>query len=198
MIGQIRGELKERLDQQLLIDVSGIGYEVDVPASVLLSGLVVGEPVTLHTHFVVREDAHILFGFLDRTARDLFRSLIKVNKVGPRLALGILSSLDVGAFVACVRAGDVKTLNAVPGVGRVMAERLIMEMRDRLDDFDAAEMPVIAANTKAISVSVLDEVESALVGLGFRPQEIALTLSQLDPPIDNIEDVLRRALKLLS
>jgi Holliday junction resolvasome RuvABC DNA-binding subunit len=79
-----------------------------------------------------------------------------------------------------------------------MAERLIMEMRDRLDDFDAAEMPVIAANTKSTSVSVLDEVESALVGLGFRPQEIALTLSQLDPPIDNIEDVLRRALKLLS
>jgi len=82
LIGQIRGELKERLDQQLLIDVSGIGYEVDVPSSVLLSGLAIGDTVTLHTHFVVREDAHILFGFLDRTARDLFRALIKVNKVG--------------------------------------------------------------------------------------------------------------------
>lgn len=198
MIGQLRGELRELLDQQLLIDVNGIGYEVEVPSSVLVSGLSVGDTLTFYTHFVVREDAHILFGFLDRTTRDLFRALIKVNKVGPRLALGILSSLDVGAFVTCVRAGDVKTLNAVPGVGRVMAERLIMEMRDRLDDFAQAERPSMAAHSQAAESTVLDEAESALVGLGFRPQEIALTLMQLEPPVDNIEDVLRRALKLLS
>ena len=115
MIGQITGILKTQSEQQLLIDVHGIGYEVDVPASVLLSGLAPGSEISLYTHFVVREDAQILFGFLDQTSRDLFRALIKVNK-GPRIALAILSHLDADAFATCVRQADVKTLNAIPGL----------------------------------------------------------------------------------
>ena len=197
MIGQITGILKTQSEQQLLIDVHGIGYEVDVPASVLMSGLAAGSEISLHTHFVVREDAQILFGFLDQASRDLFRALIKVNKVGPRIALAILSRLDANAFAACVRQSDIKTLNAIPGVGRVMAERLVMELSGRLDDF----IPVTESQHERLKSSppshLMDELEGALVGLGFRPQEIALALSQLEPPPDNIEDGLRRALKLL-
>ena len=197
MIGQITGILKTQSEQQLLIDVHGIGYEVDVPASVLMSGLAAGSEISLHTHFVVREDAQILFGFLDQASRDLFRALIKVNKVGPRIALAILSHLDANAFAACVRQSDIKTLNAIPGVGRVMAERLVMELSGRLDDL----IPVTESQHERLESSppsrLMDELEGALVGLGFRPQEIALALSQLEPPPDNIEDGLRRALKLL-
>ena len=197
MIGQITGILKTQSEQQLLIDVHGIGYEVDVPASVLMSGLAAGSEISLHTHFVVREDAQILFGFLDQASRDLFRALIKVNKVGPRIALTILSHLDANAFAACVRQSDIKTLNAIPGVGRVMAERLVMELSGRLDDL----IPVTESQHERLKSSppshLMDELEGALVGLGFRPQEIALALSQLEPPPDNIEDGLRRALKLL-
>lgn len=197
MIGQITGILKTQSEQQLLIDVHGIGYEVDVPASVLMSGLAAGSEISLHTHFVVREDAQILFGFLDQASRDLFRALIKVNKVGPRIALAILSHLDANAFAACVRQSDIKTLNAIPGVGRVMAERLVMELSGRLDDL----IPVTESQHERLAGSppsyLMDELEGALVGLGFRPQEIALALSQLEPPPDNIEDGLRRALKLL-
>ena len=197
MIGQITGTLKTQSEQQLLIDVHGIGYEVDVPASVLMSGLAAGSEISLHTHFVVREDAQILFGFLDQASRDLFRALIKVNKVGPRIALAILSHLDANAFAACVRQSDIKTLNAIPGVGRVMAERLVMELSGRLDDL----IPVTESQHERLKSSppsqLMDELEGALVGLGFRPQEIALALSQLEPPPDNIEDGLRRALKLL-
>ena len=197
MIGQITGTLKTQSEQQLLIDVHGIGYEVDVPASVLMSGLAAGSEISLHTHFVVREDAQILFGFLDQASRDLFRALIKVNKVGPRIALAILSHLNANAFAACVRQSDIKTLNAIPGVGRVMAERLVMELSGRLDDL----IPVTESQHERIKNSLpsqlMDELEGALVGLGFRPQEIALALSQLEPPPDNIEDGLRRALKLL-
>ena len=197
MIGQITGILKTQSEQQLLIDVHGIGYEVDVPASVLMSGLAAGSEISLHIHFVVREDAQILFGFLDQASRDLFRALIKVNKVGPRIALAILSHLDANAFAACVRQSDIKTLNAIPGVGRVMAERLVMELSGRLDDL----IPVTESQHERLKSSppsqLMDELEGALVGLGFRPQEIALALSQLEPPPDNIEDGLRRALKLL-
>ena len=197
MIGQITGILKTQSEQQLLIDVHGIGYEIDVPASVLMSGLAAGSEISLHTHFVVREDAQMLFGFLDQASRDLFRALIKVNKVGPRIALAILSHLDANAFAACVRQSDIKTLNAIPGVGRVMAERLVMELSGRLDDL----IPVTEAQHERLKSSpssqLMDELEGALVGLGFRPQEIALALSQLESPPDNIEDGLRRALKLL-
>ena len=197
MIGQITGILKTQSEQQVLIDVHGIGYEVDVPASVLMSGLAAGSEISLHTHFVVREDAQILFGFLDQASRDLFRALIKVNKVGPRIALAILSHVDANGFAACVRQSDIKTLNAIPGVGRVMAERLVMELSGRLDDL----IPVTESQHERLKSSppsqLMDELEGALVGLGFRPQEIALAVSQLEPPPDNIEDGLRRALKLL-
>ena len=197
MIGQITGILKTQSEQQVLIDVHGVGYEVDVPASVLMSGLAAGSEISLHTHFVVREDAQILFGFLDQASRDLFRALIKVNKVGPRIARAILSHLDSNAFAACVRQSDIKTLNAIPGVGRVMAERLVMELSGRLDDL----IPVTESQHEWLQSSppsrLMDELEGALVGLGFRPQEIALALSQLASPPDNIEDGLRRALKLL-
>ncbi|MGB1756411.1 MAG: Holliday junction branch migration protein RuvA, partial [Pseudomonadales bacterium] len=150
--------------------------------------------VRLYTHFVVRDDAHTLFGFLEREGRDLFRALIKVNKVGPRLALSILSALDPAGFVRLIKANDVKTLNAIPGVGRVMAERLIMEMRDKVDDWlpTSAEVSGVSSGSDA-----LDDAETALVGLGYRAQDVSRVLAQISDPADNVEDLIRQALKLM-
>ena len=138
MISQIKGWLLEIQDQQLVLDVGGIGYEVEVPLATALTLYNRKELVQLFTHFVVREESHTLFGFLNRSDRDLFRALIKVNKVGPRLALSILSALDAKGFARLIQLNDIKTLNGIPGVGRVMAERLIMEMRDKVEEWQDA------------------------------------------------------------
>lgn len=184
----------DRTDQQLVLDVGGLGYEVEVPLATAAALLQENGSVRLYTHFVVRDDAHTLFGFLEREGRDLFRALIKVNKVGPRLALSILSALDPAGFVRLIKANDVKTLNAIPGVGRVMAERLIMEMRDKVDDWlpTSAEVSGVSSGSDA-----LDDAETALVGLGYRAQDVSRVLAQISDPADNVEDLIRQALKLM-
>ncbi|MGB1422783.1 MAG: Holliday junction branch migration protein RuvA [Pseudomonadales bacterium] len=194
MISQISGVIVDRTDQQLVLDVGGLGYEVEVPLATAAALLQENGSVRLYTHFVVRDDAHTLFGFLEREGRDLFRALIKVNKVGPRLALSILSALDPAGFVRLIKANDVKTLNAIPGVGRVMAERLIMEMRDKVDDWlpTSAEVSGISSGSDA-----LDDAETALVGLGYRAQDVSRVLAQISDPADNVEDLIRQALKLM-
>ncbi|MGB1189832.1 MAG: Holliday junction branch migration protein RuvA [Pseudomonadales bacterium] len=194
MISQISGVIVDRTDQQLVLDVGGLGYEVEVPLATAAALLQENGSVRLYTHFVVRDDAHTLFGFLEREGRDLFRALIKVNKVGPRLALSILSALDPAGFVRLIKANDVKTLNAIPGVGRVMAERLIMEMRDKVDDWlpTSAEVSGVSSGSDA-----LDDAETALVGLGYRAQDVSRVLAQISDPADNVEDLIRQALKLM-
>jgi len=193
MIARIKGQVIEIKPQQLIIDIAGLGYEVEVPlATSSLAKVNVG--IELFTHFVVREDAQTLFGFLERPDRDLFRALIRVNKVGPKLALAILSSVNAQAFAGLVQSNEVKTLNRIPGVGRVMAERLIMEMRDKVDEWQGA---LTLDGDPKTENSALDDAETALVGLGYRSQEVSRVLAQIGDPADNVEGLIRQALKLL-
>ncbi len=131
MIGRLRGTLAEKQPPHLILDVNGVGYEVEVPMTTLYRLPSVGEPVTLHTHLVVREDAHLLYGFAEKRERELFRELIRLNGVGPKLALALMSGLEVDELVRCVQAQDTSTLVKIPGVGKKTAERLLVELKDR-------------------------------------------------------------------
>lgn len=136
MIGQLRGTLLEKRPPVLLLDVNGVGYEVEAPMTVFYDLPDTGESLTLHTHFVVREDAQLLYGFADRYERELFRALIKVNGVGPKMALAILSGIEADRLAQCIHDQDTTSLVKVPGIGKKTAERLVIEMRDRLDKID--------------------------------------------------------------
>lgn len=188
MIGFLRGLILRRHPPHLLIDVHGVGYEVEAPMSTFYELPATGAEVLLYIHMVVREDAHILFGFGTETERRLFRALIRVNSVGPRLALTILSGINVDNFVRCVRANDTATLTRLPGIGRKTAERLVVEMRDRLDE--ASGGAVIAGN-----MSPREEALSALVGLGYKPQEAGRMLQGIKETDISSEEFIRRALQ---
>lgn len=138
MIGRIRGILIEKQPTDIQVEVAGIAYEVQVPMSTLFKLPEVGDAVTLHTHFVVREDAQQLFGFIELKDKTLFRTLIKVNGVGPKMALGILSSVDSDALVGLVLSNDIAALVAMPGIGKKTAERLVIELRDKIKDWETA------------------------------------------------------------
>lgn len=193
MIGRISGVLLEKQAPELLIDVGGLAYEVLVPMTTLYSLPALGEKVSLHTHFIVREDAQLLFGFADRDSRSLFRDLIKVNGVGPKLALTIMSGIDSDEFVRCVRDGDSAALVRLPGVGKKTAERLLVEMRDRLKDWELPQgaLPV-AANGGG---EQLAEAEAALIALGYKPQEAAKAVSAVAEEGASSEELIRSALK---
>ncbi len=132
MIGRLRGEIIAKHPPQVLIDVGGVGYEVEAPMSTFYDLPQVGEPVTLITHLVVREDAHVLYGFLREHDRVLFRSLLKVTGVGAKMALGILSGMDAQRFAQCIEQEDLTALSRLPGIGKKTAQRLVMEMKDRV------------------------------------------------------------------
>jgi Holliday junction DNA helicase RuvA len=191
MIGRLVGEVIERELQQILLDVSGVSYEVEIPLSTYYQIVELTGPVTMFTHLVVRDDAHLLFGFATKEERSLFRALIKVNGVGPRLALGILSGLDAESFARCVRDNDLKTLVAIPGIGKKTAERLIIELRDKLAGFDVSAVAVTMPR------DVAGDAESALIGLGYKPQEAARAINRVDAPADDVETLIRLALKQL-
>lgn len=169
MIGYLSGLLRARQTQELLIDVQGVGYEVQVSLNTWFDLPETGQPVALHTHLVVREDAQQLFGFGTLAERDLFRALIRVSGIGPRLALAVLSGMTVAEFVHCVQAGQVASLVRLPGVGRRTAERLVVELRDRLADWQAAP----SVQTPGEPQDGAGEAESALVALGYKPAEAA-------------------------
>lgn len=192
MIGRLYGQIIERSPGQVLLDVGGVGYEVEITLTTFAS---IGEtegPVVLYSHLVVRDDAHQLYGFSTTLERDMFRSLIRVNGVGPRMAVAILSSLDAPAFAAAVNGNDVKALTTVPGVGKKTAERLIIDMRDKVGDFAAqVDAPV------TMPANAAEDVEAALIRLGYRPQEAALAISRIEDPADDVETLIRQALKQL-
>ena len=193
MIGRLKGLLIESAPGQLLIDVGGVGYEVEISLTTYAQVLGTEGPVTVHTHLVVRDDAHLLYGFASIGEREMFRTLIKVNGVGPRMALGILSGLDSASFARAVTGNDLKALTALPGVGKKTAERLIIEMRDKVDSFDVSG----SDNLSTIINSVIEDAESALIGLGYRPQEAARAVSRVGDPAEDVESLIRQALKLL-
>ncbi len=196
MIGRITGILIEKQAPQVLLDVGGVGYEVQVPMTTLFELPELGSKVTLVTHFVVREDAQLLYGFTREQDRMLFRSLIKVSGVGPKLGLAILSGMDANAFVRCVQQDDTSTLVQLPGVGKKTAERLLVEMRDKLSDWmlelDAdAGAPVTGGQRELVA-----EAESALVALGYKPAEASKAVKAAnDEDISSSEELIRRALQ---
>jgi len=193
MIGRLTGLLIESAPGQLLIDVGGVGYEVEISLTTYVQVLETEGPVTVHTHLVVRDDAHLLYGFASIGEREMFRTLIKVNGVGPRMALGILSGLDSASFARAVTGNDVKALTALPGVGKKTAERLIIEMRDKVDSFDVSGLD----NPSTMTNNAIEDAESALIGLGYRPQEAARAVSRVSDPAEDVESLIRQALKLL-
>lgn len=194
MIGHLRGKIAAKHPPLLLIDVGGVGYELEAPMSTFYGLPAVGAEVTLLTHLVVREDAHILFGFGTDRERSLFRELIKVSGVGPRIALGILSGASVDDFHRSVDTQDVAALTRIPGIGRKTAERLIVEMRDRLKALGGASFAPSTGGTRA-AASPQSEAFSALVALGYKPAEVTRLLQSLDPSVVTTEEMIRHALK---
>jgi Holliday junction DNA helicase RuvA len=199
MIGQIRGVIIEKQPPQLMIEVHGIGYEIDAPMSTFYQLPDVGQEVRLFTHLVVREDAHLLYGFYNREERLLFRTLLKVNGVGPRLALTILSGIAADQFVHCVLNNDTASLVRLPGVGKKTAERLVIEMRDRLADWyqaPALEGATLIKQDKPTGRHpILQDAISALISLGYKHQEANRTVTKIDDGAASSEELIRRALR---
>ena len=202
MIGQIRGTLIARHAPEILVDVGGIGYEIQVPMTTLYQLPELGQPVTLLTHFVVREDAQQLFGFAESADRRLFRELIKVSGVGPRLALTLLSGMDAADFARCLQRDDVAALVALPGVGRKTAERLLVEMRDKAGDWLDELSPGSAAQAETNKAGGQShdqraEAEQALVALGYKLTEAAKLIAAADAaPDTSSEELIRLALRI--
>jgi len=195
MIGFLRGRLTARHPPQLVVDVGGVGYELEAPMSTFYGLPGVGAEVQLHTHLVVREDAHVLFGFGTERERSLFRELIKVSGVGPRLALAILSGVTVDEFHRCVEAQDVASLVRVPGIGRKTAERLVIEMRDRLKGLAGPVFVPGAGTAPGSGASAQAEAFAALVALGYKPPEVTRLLQKVDPSVTATEELIRHALR---
>ena len=192
MIGFLRGKLQAKYAAEVLIDVGGVGYEVALPMSTYCNLPAIGQEVALFTHLVVREDAHTLFGFGSERERALFRSLIRISGIGARLAVTILSGISVEDFVESVRVEDTGRLVKMPGIGKKTAERLIVEMRDKLDKSEGAMAP--AADGPG-STSPRSEAHSALLALGYRSAEVKRLLDRVDTRDRSAEDIIRDALK---
>jgi Holliday junction DNA helicase RuvA len=190
MIGSLTGVLAARKPPWLMLDVGGVGYELEAPMSTFYELPKVGSRLTLVTHLVVREDAQLLYGFLSETERSLFRSLLKVSGIGARIALAVLSSMSVSGFNRCVETRDVVSLVRVPGVGKKTAERLLVEMADRLPD-----LPGGGAGSAVPAAQPASEAESALLALGYRQGEITRMLSSLDTASLSTEALIREALR---
>ncbi len=187
MIGRLRGTLVLKRAPLLMVDVAGVGYEVEAPMSTFYALPEIGKEVVIHTHLVVREDAHLLFGFATEAERSFFRELIKVNGVGAKMGLTILSGMSVDAFAQAIRNSDVAMLVRLPGVGKKTAERLIVEMRDKMEDrvIDPATISSMAA-LEADESNPINDAISALIALGYKPQEASRM-------VRNAQNVLRGA-----
>lgn len=194
MIGFLRGRIVSKQPPLLLLDVGGVGYEVEAPMSTFYELPDAGGEVTLHTHLVVREDAHLLFGFASESERWLFRQLIKVSGVGARVALTILSGASVEQFARAVHDGDAASLTRLPGIGKKTAERLVVEMRDRLRE-PAAAAATRPAGLPVAPMSAADEAQDALVALGYKSPEALRMVKNVDADGLSVEEIIRRALQ---
>jgi holliday junction DNA helicase RuvA len=197
MIGRLRGILLEKRPPFLLLEVQGVGYEVEAPMSTFYALPEMGREITLYTHLIVRDDAHLLYAFASDKERRLFRSLIRVNGVGAKLGLVILSGIDAESFTRCIQEGDTVSLTRLPGVGKKTAERLIVEMRDRIlepiGDGVAERLPGMLARSQG----PLTEAVSALVALGYKPQEASRAVQRVDTEGLATEEIIRRALQAM-
>mgnify|MGYP006155031921 FL=1 len=201
MIGQIRGIIVAKNPPEILVEVAGITYEIQVPMSTLYKLPELGQQLLLHTHFVVREDAQLLYGFYELKDKTMFRSLIKVNGVGPKMALAILSGMEPDEFVRIVRSNDVTAMINMPGIGKKTAERLIIEMRDRLKDWSAVESLESGSNPKETPNSIMRDAETAMISLGYKPQQAARAIAMVmkeNNDITDSEELIRHALKSMA
>ncbi|WP_343596645.1 Holliday junction branch migration protein RuvA [Acinetobacter sp.] len=195
MIGCLIGEVFALEAPAVLLNVNGVGYEIDTPLSTFCQ-LQKGQKVTLWTHLVVREDAHQLYGFSDAKEKALFRTLLKVNGVGPKMALGILSTLSVDLLIQTIEHDDVNTLVKVPGVGKKTAERLLIELRDRIKNFGSGTNALTHSNTIQLSANAaVAEAEAALQSLGYRPLEAQKAIAAVKDQYSDVADLIRAALK---
>lgn len=197
MIGRLRGTLLWKQAPYLLLDVQSVGYEIEAPMTTFYELPPVGSEITLHTHLSIREDAHLLFGFATERERILFRQLLKVNGIGAKMALAILSGITADAFARCVRDNDIAALTRLPGVGKKTAERLIIEMRDKVLGKGAVlEKSSAGASLSAdIENTLLNDAISALISLGYKPQEASRMVSSIDAAGLMSEEIIRRALQ---
>lgn len=208
MIGRLTGKLLMKQAPELLIDINGLGYEVLAPMSTFYQLPAVGDGVMLHTHLVVREDAQLLYGFASPGERELFRALIKVNGVGPKVALAILSGVSADEFVLLVNRGDAAALTRIPGIGKKTAERLLLDMRDRLKEWqvgseaaDGAAQPLTSLADQPYQPDarqVAEDAETALIALGYRPAEatkMIVRVQKAHPDVVSSEELIRLALR---
>ena len=197
MIGRIEGTLIEKNPPEILVEVAGITYEILVPMRTLYQLPELGERVRLHTHFSVREDAHTLYGFYDAKTKKMFRSLVKVNGVGPKMALGILSGMSVEDLVRAVRHNDGEALVRMPGIGKKTAERLMIEMRDKTSEWDSG-CDVGSDLPSQNEINITKDAEIAMINLGYKPQQAARAIAQVlkvNPDINDSEELIRFSLK---
>ncbi len=192
MIGSLRGRLAGKQAPHILLECNGVGYEIETPMSTFLDLPAIGADLFLHTHLLVREDAQILYGFATDDERALFRTLLKVNRVGAKMALGVLSAMSASDFRRCVEYEDAAMLSKVPGIGKKTAERLIMEMRDKVDKVG---MPSLPGEKISVEASARSEAFDALVALGYKANEVNKLLGQLDIDGLSAEDIIRQSLK---
>ena len=190
MIGSLKGTLLSKRPPWLTVDVGGVGYELEAPMSTFYRLPEPGKPLSLITHLIVREDAHALYGFSTEAERLLFRNLLKVSQVGARVALGVLSGMSVEGFYQCVRNKDLVSLMKIPGVGRKTAERLLLEMADRLPENTKESASALPAKSGSEG-----EAQGALLALGYKPSEVMKMLRDLDGARFSTEDMIREALR---
>ena len=190
MIGHLKGTLVSKHPPGLTLEVAGVGYEIEAPMSTFYRLPETGETLTLLTHFLVRDDAQLLYGFATEAERSLFRNLLKVSGVGARIALGILSGISAEGFRRSVFERDLVTLTRIPGIGRKTAERLILEMTDRLEPPGTDAPETVEGATQAEG-----EARSALLALGYRPAEVGRMFKNLDTSAMSSEQLIREALK---
>jgi Holliday junction DNA helicase RuvA len=207
MIAQLTGIIVEKIPPEIVLDVSGVGYEIQLPMTSFYQLPDIAMQVTLYTHFVVREDAQLLFGFVDRVERTLFRVLIKANGVGPKLACTILSGMSANQFVSAVMHGDITALVKMPGVGKKTAERLVVELKDKLNGLEALpnlsiHKPMATSGSKSqllvAKVSAIDEAVSALIALGYKRNQAETAVRKIASEDASSEKLIRDSLKSMA
>lgn len=197
MIGRLQGTILDKQPPSILIDVQGVGYELEASMSTFYQLPECGENITLHTHLVVREDAQLLYGFYSLSERQMFRNLIKISGVGPKLALTILSGMSAEDFSRCIMDADSKALTRLPGVGKKTAERLVIELKDRLEKDDSIKLPGVSGSAAKIErqANPVNDAVSALISLGYKAQQASLMIRDLDVEDRSTEEIIRAALQ---
>ena len=190
MIGRIKGILIEKIPPFILLDCQGVGYEIEVPMTTFFDLPDEGSEITLLTHLVVREDAHLLFGFATTSERQMFRQLIKVNGIGAKVALSILSSIESNELTNAIKIDDTDMLIKIPGIGKKTAERLVLELKDRLKDIEVSQ-------TSKNAITNIDDIENALISLGYSASQASIAIKALPDNI-TVNDGIRQALKSFS